>query len=443
MKTSKLKIFTLILAIGSLVSCQKEGCTDINALNYNADAKKNDNSCIYGNNDPYTLSGNITNNKTLDSSHVWTLDGRVSVENGVTLTIEPGTIVKATSGSGSKASSLIIARGAKIMAIGTENSPIIFTSTADNIEKGERYGTNLDQNDQGFWGGVLVLGNAPISAPGNVDQVQIEGIPTSDINGLYGGNDPADNSGTMQYVSIRHGGASIGADNEINGLTLGGVGNGTTIDHIEVVGNVDDGIEFFGGTVNTSELLVWGQGDDGLDIDQAYAGTISNSMVVLSSISDHGLEIDGPEGSKTGSFSLENITIIGAMSSNCNGFIKGEIADYRDGATGTSNNIFVKNFAYGKDIELDNDADASNYTNGILSFSNFEISVPNYNGSNCYNDADSVLTNGTIFNDDSNIGSSFEIDGSIIGKFVDSPTAGIGANENDFSWTFAASRDAF
>ena len=106
-------------------------------------------------------------------------------------------------------------------------------------------------------------------------------------------------------MSIRHGGTSIGEDNEINGLTLGGVGTGTTITNVEVIGNQDDGIEFFGGTVNASNLLVWGQGDDGLDIDQSYSGTISNAIVIANSTSDHGLEIDGPEGSMEGSFKMD------------------------------------------------------------------------------------------------------------------------------------------
>ena len=91
---------------------------------------------------------------------------------------------------------------------------------------------------------------------GNVTEFQIEGIPASDANGLYGGNDATDNSGTITYVSIRHGGGEIGEGNEINGLTLAGVGSATTINNIEVVANVDDGIEFFGGTVNASNLLV-------------------------------------------------------------------------------------------------------------------------------------------------------------------------------------------
>ena len=139
----------------------------------------------------YTLKGNIDTNVTLTSDHIWTLEGRVSVLNGVTLTIEPGTIIKAKAGSGSAAASLIIAQGAKIMADGTDTNPIIFTAELDNIQLGETAGTNLDENVRGLWGGLLILGNAPISAV--TSPFQIEGIPASDINGLYGGNNPTDN----------------------------------------------------------------------------------------------------------------------------------------------------------------------------------------------------------------------------------------------------------
>ena len=164
---------------------------------------------------------------------------------------------------------------------------------------------------QGLWGGLIVLGNAPISVSGGAT-AQIEGIPASDTNGLYGGSDASDNSGTYNYISVRHGGTSIGEGNEINGVTFGGVGTGTTVSNIEVVANVDDGIEFFGGTVNASNLLVWAQGDDGLDIDQSYSGTVSNSMVILGANSDHALEIDGPEGTMEDTYTLNNITLVGA-----------------------------------------------------------------------------------------------------------------------------------
>ncbi|MDB2471117.1 hypothetical protein N9W96_00490 [Flavobacteriaceae bacterium] len=317
------------------------------------------------------VTGAITSNTTWTNDNIYKLNQKVVVDAGTTLTIEAGTIIQGTPGTGSLASALIIARGSKINAVGTPSQPIIFTSSIDNIEIGETAGTNLDENDRGLWGGLIVLGNAPCSFSGDIPEAQIEGIPADDTFGLYGGTDPEDNSGVMSYISIRHGGALIGEGNEINGLTLGGVGNGTIINNIEVVGNVDDGIEFFGGTVNASDLLVWAQGDDALDIDQAYSGTIDNAVVVLGDFSDHAFEIDGPEGSATGSFTLQNATIIGNTTTE-----NGEYADYRSGATGTTNNIYAFGFKDSSDIELDNDGVATNYNDGLLTFGTWEIVLP-------------------------------------------------------------------
>ncbi len=317
------------------------------------------------------LQGQITADQTLTADKIWTLKGRTTVTSGATLTIEPGTIIKAEAGTGANASALLIARGAKIEANGTATAPIIFTSTTDDIAVGQTAGTNLDQNDRGLWGGVIILGNAPASLDGNAEAAQIEGIPASDVNGLYGGTNAVDDSGSFQYVSIRHGGANIGEGNEINGLTLGGVGSGTTINYVEVVANVDDGIEFFGGTVNASNLFVWAQGDDALDIDQAYSGTIDNAVVVLGEASDHALEIDGPEGSATGAFTLQNVTLIGNPDTE-----KGEIADYRSGATGTTKNVFVTGFKDSSDIELDNNGVAQNYLDGDIVFEAWQVLLP-------------------------------------------------------------------
>lgn len=317
------------------------------------------------------VTGAITEDTTWTNDNIYQLNQKVVVDNGATLTIQEGTIIKGSPGTGSLASALIVARGSQINAVGTPSQPIIFTTTTDNITCGETAGTNLDENDRGRWGGLIILGNAPCSFSGEISEAQIEGIPADDTFGLYGGSDAGDNSGVLQYVSIRHGGALIGEGNEINGLTLGGVGNGTVIDHIEVVANVDDGIEFFGGTVNATNLLVWAQGDDAIDIDQAYSGTVDNAVVVLGEVSDHAFEIDGPEGSATGSFVLQNATIIGNQTT-----VNGEYADYRSNATGATNNIYAFGFKDTSDVELDNDGVATNYNNGDLTFGTWEIVLP-------------------------------------------------------------------
>ncbi|MGA0896030.1 MAG: hypothetical protein ACO3QK_01960 [Flavobacteriaceae bacterium] len=389
--------------------------------------------------DPFadsTLEGNITSDKELDASKIWLLKGRVSVVDGVTLTIPAGTIIKAASGTGADASTLIIARGGKIIANGTAEAPIVMTSVSDNIQVGGTYpssGPALNVDTRGLWGGLLILGKAPSSFSGDVTELQIEGIPTSDENGLYGGTIADDNSGSVQYLSIRHGGAEIGEGNEINGLTLGGVGSGTTINHIEVLGNVDDGIEFFGGTVNATNLLVWGQGDDAIDIDQAYAGTIDGALVILTAASDHGFEIDGPEGSATGRFTIKNATVIGETDDCSAEGVDGEMADFRKGATGDVTNVLFKDFSGGKDVELDASADAATYTAGTLTFENIDIIHPLDNDGNVCSD---VETLDKIFDDKSDE-SSFETDALTFAEIVTEQQEGNGLpDESIFNWTF-------
>ena len=335
MKLNTVKVGMFVMAASltlGTVSCKKEGCTDETATNYDSKAKKDDGSCEYTVTDDGTVSksGFITANETWTADNIYVLTGKVVVSSGVTLTINPGTIVKGAEGTGTLASALVIAQGGKINAVGTASQPIIFTSVLDNIQVGQLTGTNLDENDQGLWGGILVLGYAPISAADGDVLSQIEGIPASDTYGAFGGSNASDDSGDMAYISIRHGGALIGAGNEINGLTLGGVGSGTSISNIEVVSNLDDGIEFFGGTVNVSNVLIGHQGDDGLDIDMNYAGTVTNFVVINGINSDESLEIDGPEGTTytSGLFTLLNGT------TNGNG-------DFKAKAQGTINNVKI------------------------------------------------------------------------------------------------------
>lgn len=311
-------------------------------------------------NDNEVVSSNITSNTTWTKGKVYVLGGRVVVEDGATLTIEPGTIIKGEAGTGANATALIIARGGKIMAEGTASEPIIFTSVADEIQPGEIASPNLDSDQNGFWGGVIVLGRAPISASANA--VQIEGIPTSDQNGLYGGNDPADNSGVLKYISIRHGGSNIGEGNEINGLTLGGVGSGTVIDNIEIVGNQDDGIEWFGGTVNTSNVIVWNVGDDGIDTDQAWSGTLDNFIVITPL--GHCFELDGPEGSMSGSHTIKNGTVVASG----NGRVSEDLINTDANSEVSLENIFITGIASGQTINRTT-------TNPGVSFTNITLEI--------------------------------------------------------------------
>jgi hypothetical protein len=375
------KIFSsaLILAALTFTSCSKEyGCTDPTASNYDPGADE-DCCCYYAPTvtSNIIVSGSVTENTTWNTGEVYELAGKVVVESGATLTIEAGTIIKGRTGSGSLASALVVAKGGKLMADGTENDPIIFTSVLDNIVSGQLSGTNLTEVDQGKWGGLIILGNAPISAEEGDDFAQIEGIPADDTYGAYGGNNAADNSGVIRYVSIRHGGALIGEGNEINGLTLGGVGTGTVIDHVEIVSNVDDGIEFFGGTVNVNNLLVAFQGDDGVDIDQNYSGTVDNFLVIHGNETDEALEIDGPEGSLTdGFFSLINGTIISTDGTGSAADLKSKAQGSIEGVSfwGYNDNSWIKlRESFENDCTTDKTDAYDHFINGTLGMQNCEF----------------------------------------------------------------------
>ncbi len=329
------------------------------------------------------VASSITSDVTWTADKVHILAGRIVVQNGATLTIEAGTIVKGEAGTGPNATALIVARGGKLMADGRADAPIIFTSVADelmpaDIAAGNFASPNLDPDIDGLWGGVIVLGFAPSSFSTNELTFQIEGIPPSDINGLYGGTDASDNSGVIRYISIRHGGSNIGEGNEINGLTLGGVGNGTVIENVEVVANQDDGIEWFGGTVSVTNALIWNSGDDALDSDQAWAGIMDNFIIICGPTTDHALEIDGPEGTYRDGHILRNGSVKGHPAS--------ELGDFRDGAEGTFERIYFFGFpdpatSGGRgDFSLSNRENTSNTTdnfaNGVLIFDMLEVTSP-------------------------------------------------------------------
>ncbi len=217
------------------------------------------------------VSEDITSDTTWTKDNLYVLPRLkyVFVQAGATLTIEPGAVVQAEQGA-----VLVVARGAKIIAEGTATDPITFTSSQP-----------VGQRSAGWWGGVLVLGKAPINvnqATGS-DEATYEAFTAAIAEGKFGGSDPADNSGVLKYVRIQFAGFNFVSDREFNNLTLAGVGSGTVIDHVQLHGGSDDGIELFGGTVNVKHIVSSQNQDDGFDIDNGWSGNAQ--FIVVQNVS--------------------------------------------------------------------------------------------------------------------------------------------------------------
>ncbi len=316
--------------------------------------------------------GEGTGTKTWDKTKTYVLDGFIFVNSGQTLTIPAGTIIKGKSGQGENASALIVAKGATLIAEGTSSEPIIFTTESDKVHyshvDGEVTGTgNITVSTQGLWGGVIMLGKATTN---NTGELRIEGIPAGVDRANYGassGADDNDNSGSLEYVSIRHGGTDIGTGNEINGLTLGAVGSGTNFDYIEVAANIDDGVEFFGGAPNLKHVLVANCGDDSYDYDEGYHGK-GQFWATINPGGNCG-EHDGGKENETGEPYAEpiiyNVTYIG------NG---GKLIKLRDNAGGTyANSIFLNCTSAGIQVEYRGDKSSHSFKmmqDGKLAFKN-------------------------------------------------------------------------
>lgn len=281
-----------------------------------------------------TIAGTVDGDYTLISEVEWRLDGTVTVgdgnqnvatladvqsirDNGAMLTIEPGTHIR-----GFDTGSLLVTRGSQIMADGTATMPITFSSLDDGF------------SGLGEWGGIIVQGFAPQYGQGGTgacfgagDVCNVEGEGGTDIS-VYGGNDPADNSGVFRYVRIAEGGLIAGPNNEINGLTLQGVGHGTTIEYVQVHDNLDDGVEWFGGTVDARYLVLTGNDDDDIDFDEGYMGNIQYAIIQKSQTSDTPQGSNDPRAIEANSSDddytpeteavLANITIIGSDLNNNN-----------------------------------------------------------------------------------------------------------------------------
>ncbi len=276
----------------------------LTALSFTSCIKMNDDEPVspVDPTDPNTskvISGTIDKDLVIKTG-TYTLKGYVYVNNGATLTIQPGTIVKSDV---TEKGALIVERGAKLIAEGTADQPIVFTS-----------GKAAGERNPGDWGGIILLGKAPTNRPTSPAPI-IEG----GVNRPYGGTDPNDNSGILKYVRIEFSGIAAEPNSEINGLTLGGVGAGTVLENIQVSYGGDDAYEFFGGTVNAKNLIAFATYDDDFDFDFGYTGKIQFAVSLRDKPADtdaaNGIEADN-DGAGTNATPythpvLSNFTFIG------------------------------------------------------------------------------------------------------------------------------------
>lgn len=293
------------------------------------DNKNNNNNTTTTSTGTEEVSGDISSDRTFSAGKKYLLKGFVYVKSGATLKIEPGAIImgdKATKGT------LIVTRGGKIDAQGTASNPIIFTSAQ---AAGAR--------SQGDWGGIILLGKAPINPTGG--EAKIEGGLTATAGGdektyiYYGGTDANDNSGILKYVRIEFAGIAYSPDNEINGLTMGGVGAGTTISYVQVYRSGDDAFEWFGGTVNCDHLVATYSWDDDFDTDFGFSGKVQFGLAqrakTIADVSgSNGFESDndanGSDNLPQTKAMFSNMTIVGPVTSGSS--TSGINANFQHGA---------------------------------------------------------------------------------------------------------------
>jgi Secretion system C-terminal sorting domain/PKD domain len=307
-----------------------------------------------------TVNADITTNTTWTNDNIYLLQGGfIYVTNNATLTIEPGTLIK------SDASALVITRGAKIMASGTSSRPIVFTSSQP-----------AGSRAAGDWGGILIFGKAPINDPAG-QRLGEGGIDP--VKGLYGGTDANDNSGMFQYVRIEFAGIAYQPNNETNGLTCGGVGLATTIDHVQVSYGGDDSFEFFGGTVNAKYLVANRGLDDEFDTDYGFSGRLQFCVSLRdSSLADvsgsNGFESDNDATGTTNAPLthpiISNLTIVGpkrALTTTVNSNYKRAAHLRRSTSECVYNSLLM---GYPTGIKIEGQTTANNANAGSLQWKN-------------------------------------------------------------------------
>lgn len=310
------------------------------------------------------LSGSLTGEQTLEAKE-YILNGTVVIEDGGRLNIPAGTTIKAREGFSSY---LLVAQGGKLYAEGTATNPVVFT-------------TNTTSPTSGYWGGIIINGRAPISGT-NADMSDT-GLTEIDNNYRYGGSIANDNSGVLSYVQILYAGARSTADIEHNGLTLNGVGNGTTIENLYILESADDAIEFFGGTVNVTNLLAVNPDDDMFDFTQGYSGTLKNCYGVWESnytsteADPRGIEADGnldgiyPSHLRQSNFRVENMTIVNNAANTQNNVDRmQDVIKIRRGAKATIINALVKGTGGTVDLIDMNDGKGAGNADSSISITN-------------------------------------------------------------------------
>ena len=246
MKATKWKSYSLALIAGMsvLTACSSDDNNDNGGNGNNGNGNEIENGT--------TLKGTITSDVTLTAGSTYKLSGEYIVEDGATLNIEAG--VKIISIYDDIVDYILVKQGGKINAVGTSSAPIVMTS---------------EKEEPGAWGGIHICGKAHTNAEG--------GKGSSEIGGAtYGGNDDADNSGTLKYVRVEYSGYAFDSEHEANGITFYGVGNGTTVEYCQAYKGSDDGFEFFGGSVNVSNLVSVSCSDDSFDWTEGWNGTATN-----------------------------------------------------------------------------------------------------------------------------------------------------------------------
>ncbi|MEZ4808212.1 MAG: hypothetical protein R2815_12185 [Flavobacteriales bacterium] len=366
LKKHAMSLLLLSAVAVALPACKKkEGCTDPTATNYDPDADK-DCCCEYATPPPASnvieVTTNITSNTNWTNDHVYLLKGFIYVDDGATLDIQEGTVIK---GDKPTKGTLIVRRGGKLMAEGTSSQPIVFTS---NQPAGSR--------DYGDWGGIILCGRAPHNQPADPT---IEGGPDAQ----YGGTDANDNSGTLKYVRIEFCGIAFQPNQEINGLTLGAVGSGTVLENIQVSYSGDDSYEWFGGTVNAKNLIAFRGWDDDFDQDFGWQGKVQFAMSlrdpnIADQSSSNGFECDNDAaGNSAAPYSQgtwSNVSIFGPKadaSTTFNDQYKRALHLRRNTQTRVVNSVFA---GYPTGLYIDGNSTQANATNGDLMFRNNVLS---------------------------------------------------------------------